>query len=609
MRRKEVMPNQTKAAQQTDASQIGNPSELPEPNLPTASVVSRRAFLKGAALTAVAAGAVAGSAVAGCAPQGSNGSAGTGASGTSDAMAQAGTKFTTYANPDKIGVLQEADTEESFDFVIVGSGLTGLVAAMITAEQAPDTKILLIDKLSITGGNGNFAEINAGGPPTTYVDAHKRAMDTAKASTYIKDPVLLTNLYLDTSKNCAWLFDKHGILHDDTGMYYETRNGAKWMAVLTDKISTDPVYANIEIRLDTQATALLLADEHSCTGVQLRDVVTKDYINVNAKAVLLATGGMATNLELLSYYTNQDVLQKCIGIGAGQDGDGHLMVEQTAHGRSKSVHPTGMFHNVKDFDFTSPLGVAVALQPTNLYVNENGLRYADENSINQYPFIPAGKCIELVGKAYSIFGQNLIKYFEENGSDTLWWYYYHKPTSLQADLELYRSNENVYTSESLEGLAQALGLPAAAFVKTVNDYNANADAGVDDSEFGKAAQWMVPLGDGPYYAFRIFSGVCQTNGGIRVDQFCRVVDPHFVPISGLYAGGISFSGLNGEIYSPGTSQAAALWSGSKVARHVVEEVLGGTVAADWFGDHDYSGPYPARDGKDPDKPLLHNDFA
>jgi fumarate reductase flavoprotein subunit len=564
--------------------------------------LSRRAFLRGAALTTV----VAGAALTGCSPAAQDEPANT-STPNNETPAVEGAKFTRYENLDKIGIVQQASAEETVDFAIVGSGLTGLVAAMLTAEQDANAKILLIEKFSVPGGNGNFAEINAGGHAVTYEAARARALETVKTSTWIKDPTLLTSLYFDTAKNSAWLFDKHGILHDDTGMYYETRNGAKSMEKLISEINTDPVYANIEIRINTQATALLLDDDHTCTGVQVR--ANNSYTDVKAKAVLLATGGLATNLDLLSYYTGEDVQEKCIGIGVGQDGDGHLMVEQTAHGMCKSVYPTGMFHNIKGFSMTSPLGVAVALQPTNLYVNQNGLRYGDESALNMYPFIPAGKAIELEGRALSIFGQNQIKYFEENGSDTLWWYYYKMPTSLQADLETYASNEYVYKADTLEDLAKAMDVPVEAFVKTVEDYNANAEAGTGDPDLGKPAEFMIPLGDGPYYGFRMFSGVCQTNGGIRVDEFCRVTDPYFVPITGLYAGGISFSGLNGEVYSPGTSQAAALWSGSKVARYVVEEVLGGTVAPDWFGEKEYDGITPQREGKDPNKPLLGTEFA
>jgi fumarate reductase flavoprotein subunit len=564
---------------------------------------TRRAFLKGAALTTVAAGAV----VAGCSPAAGGDAAAPAAGG--DGAPKAGTNFTTYANPDKIGIVQETSNEETYDFVVVGSGVTGLTATMIAAEQAPDAKIALIEKFNITGGNGNFAEINAGAPPTTPEAAHKRAVETAAASTYIRDAVLLESLWTDASKNAAWLFQKHGVEHDPTNLYYKNREGAEWMALLTSQINTEETYENVTVLLNTQATALLLQDEHHITGIQIRDNSSGEYTNINAKAVLLATGGMGTNLDLLSYYTGEDVQEKCIGIGVGQDGDGHLLAEQTAHGASKGVYPTGMFHNVKGFGFTSPLGVAVALQPTNLYINQRGERYVDESAVNKYPYIPAGKAIEQQGKAFSIFGQNLIKYFEENGSQTGQWYYYHIPTSLQEDLATYANNEYVFKADTIEALAEAIEVPVDALKKTFDGYEAAAAAGEADADLGKPAEFMIPLGDAPYYAFRVFSGVCQTNGGVRIDEFCRVVDPYFTPIEGLFAGGITVSGFNGEVYSPGTSQAVASWSGSKVARYVVENVLGGTVADNWYGDDDYLGGGPNMEGADLGKPILDHGGA
>ncbi|NTW28327.1 MAG: FAD-binding protein [Coriobacteriia bacterium] len=485
--------------------------------------------------------------------------------------------------------------------------MTGLTASMIAAEQMPKAKILLLEKLSATGGNSNFAEINAPARATTYAAARQKALDMFKASTYLKDPALLVNLYLDAAKNSAWLFTKHGVLLDETHMYYETRNGAKSMAKLTSQIKSDSAYANVEIRLNTRATALLLASDHKCTGVQALDVVSGAYKNINAKAVLLATAGMGTNLDLLSYYTGEDVQQKCLGLGAGQDGDGHLMVEQTAHGMCKGVYPTGMFHNVKGFSFSSPLGVAVALQPTNVWVNQRGERFVNEEATSVYPFIPAGKAIETEGYCFSIFGQNLKKYFETKGSDALWYYYYKTPTSLDSDLAKYKDNKYVFTAPTLEGLAQAMGVPSDTFVNTIKAYEANVTAGTGDSVLGKTAKYMVSLGDGPYYGFRIFSGIIQTNGGIRIDESCRVCDPFFTPIEGLYAGGISVHGFNVEVYSTGTSQAVALWSGSVAARHAVANLLGGTVAKNWYGDKEYDGPLADRTTANPLKQLLGNE--
>ncbi len=523
--------------------------------------LTRRGFLKG--VGALGAAAAATPVLGSCAAQPKSEATETKAEGVEEKKEPIhdGSQLMDYENTDMIGILQEAGSEEEFDFVVVGSGVGGLTAAMIAAEQAPEAKILLVEKLPMTGGNGNFAEINVGTGQVTKEQAWETALGKVKASSYLKDVNLLASLAYDAGMNSAWTFVKHGIKHDETNMYYENRNGSTAMTQLVNEIRNDETYKNVEIRTSTRATALLMEDPYTCTGIQLKDGA--EYVHVKAKAVYLATGGMATNLELLSHFTNEDVLEKCFGIGAGQDGDGHLMVQQTAHGLCKSVHPTGMFHNVKGFSFTSPLGVAAALQATNLMVNQFGQRYSDELINSEYPFIAEGKALETNGKCYSIMGQNLIRKFEEEGSSTAWWYYYKTPTSLQEDLKAYESNDDVYTAETLEELAEAIGLPVEEFVETVETYEADVASGSGDSVFGKPAENMVSLGEGPYWAFRVYSGVCQTNGGIRVDEYCRVCDPYFVPVSGLYSGGISVSGLNTELYSTGTSQAAATWSGRK----------------------------------------------
>ena len=76
----------------------------------------------------------------------------------------------------------------------------------------------------------------------------------------------------------------------------------------------------------------------------------------------------------------------------------------------------------------------------------------------------------------------------------------------------------------------------------------------------------------------------------------------FKPVNGLYAGGIAISGLNVEYYSTGTSQAAGLWSGTVVAREVVENVLGMSVPEDWYGER-YTGPFMDRGATGKCKPL------
>jgi fumarate reductase flavoprotein subunit len=317
---------------------------------------------------------------------------------------------------------------------------------------------------------------------------------------------------------------------------------------------------------------------------------------------MVATGGMGNNAELLSYYTGLDVAEKSTEIGMGQDGDGHLLVEYTAHGKIKNVDPSSGWVLAKGMEVSSPLSCAASMQAANVHVNQTGTRFnsedysstrggtQDHNFINQ-------------GKVFSVMGKGLIDYFQTNGSDCSGFYYYQTPTDLTEPLSSASNNPNVYSADTFEELAGLIGVSADAFVAEMNAYDADAKAGTGDSKFGKDAQFMIPFGEGPYYAFQCSSLLVQTNNGIRINTDCQVVDPYYVPVAGLYAGGIAASGFNTCMLNLGTSQNGGLWSGCKAARTIVVNDLGGTVANNWFGDKEYDGPLPDFAHMESNKPL------
>jgi fumarate reductase flavoprotein subunit len=558
--------------------------------------ISRRAFITGAALTSVAAGATL---IAGCSPQSEGGPAETPA-GTSTGAKTAGTKYTTYSNPDEIGTVHDTSNEETVDVVVVGTGVAGLCCAMLAAEQAPDAKVLLIDKISGPGGNTNFAEINEGGLAMPWEDALARAMEQVDGQMCLTDPYLFAHYYADNGKVSAWFFDKRGVELAEDHFFYKGHTGTLTVKHLVDQIDTDPAYANLELRLNTQAITLLTSNEHTVTGVQVKDVSSGDYTNVNAKAVMLATGGMGTNAELLSYYTGQDV-EKCVEYGQGQDGDGHLLVESTAHGMAKNVDPTPMWAVVKDMSLESPLSCCLAMQNAGVFVNQTGTRFHNENYAGSFPSVDHSFMQQ--GKVFSIAGKGLIDYFQQNGSDAMMFYFYQVPTDLTEELSTISSNPNVYIADTFEELAGLIGVPVDAFVADMNTYDADAKAGTGDSKLGKDPQYMIPFGDGPYYACELATILMQTNNGIRINYDCQVVDPNYVPIVGLYAGGIAVSGFNTCMYTMGTAQHVGLWSGCKAALSIVTNELGGTIADDWFGPSEFTGPLPDWANMEQTKPL------
>ena len=486
--------------------------------------------------------------------------------------------------------------------MVVGSGITGLSCSMLVAEQAPDAKVLLIDKMTSPGGNTNFAEIIEGGVGMPWDEALAAGLAKSNGQMGLTDAYLFAHTYYDKGRFSAWYFNKHGVEHASDDFHYKGWLGGLAVKNLVGQMESDAAYANLELRVNTQAIALLMNDDHTCVGIQVKDASSGAYTNINAKAVMLGTGGMGSNAELFSYYTGQDVAEKGVEFGMGQDGDGHLMVEQTAHGMSKNVDPSSGWLLVRGMDLSTPLSCAASMQAANVFVNQTGTRFNCEDYSVAGP-LANGHNFMQQGRTYSIMGKGLIDSFQTNGSDHGGFYYFQTPTDLSAELSSASSNENVFQADSFEELADLIGVPQDAFVAEMNTYDADAKAGTGDSKFGKDTKHMIPFGDGPYYALRCSPALIQTNNGIRINTDCQVVDPYYVPVVGLYAGGIAVSGFNTCMLNLGTSQGVGLWSGCKAARCIVTNDLGGTVADNWFGDKEYDGPFPNFANMELNKPL------
>jgi fumarate reductase flavoprotein subunit len=511
---------------------------------------SRRTFLRGAAVTAVA---VAGSAV----------------------LADAAT---TPAAAEKIKDAKSAKytrADETIDaqVVVVGSGLGGLSAAMTAVEEGAK-KVILIEKEQFWGGGTNFAEVFIG-PPADEAAARQMAADFAKQSNYVADPMLHYHKAVDQNENSAWLFEKHKVvIHPLPGTplnFYDGGHGKSCVDTLVPQAKA----LGVDMRHSTAAVALLMKDPHTCVGIRVKDKSGK-IIDIKAKGVVLATGGMSTNRELLAKYTSID-LEKTItdGARAGQDGDGHLMVEATAHGKPTHLCVSSMFLNVKGFAYDSSLGVCAGMQPSNLWVNQDAVRFIDESIVRSTA--DCNKVVEIQGNVYSILDQAALDKYAAGGCQSHFSGFGDKLVGnpipgLAAEVEKYKNLPDVFYAQTLPELARKMGVDAATLQGTVEKYNGFAASGTD-AEWGKKATNIWPIAKGPFYAFRLYSGMLNTNGGVRINTNAQVVDPRYKVVSGLYAAGIVTSGWEGETYLMGTCQAVALWCGRRAAKHIVANLL------------------------------------
>jgi fumarate reductase flavoprotein subunit len=528
--------------------------------------LSRRTFL-GLGATAAASTAVIG--LAGCSSpnSSSNKSSSSNTAGSSDATRDIGTSSFETTSDSKM-----ADETQDVDVVVVGSGMGGFSAALTIKEQKSSAKVVLLEKNSSVGGSTNMAECPAGARPFEYTEAEARkaAAGAQADSLGVPNPMLLYSMFRDAKENFGWLFDTHGIKWTKQGQapaFYEGGNGSLAIQTL-DAVAekTD----GLDVKTGTPATQLLVTDEYSVAGVRAKTSDGK-YIDYNAKAVVLCTGGMSTNKTLLAGYSSQD-MEKIIGWGTGQDGDGQLMAEQTAHGRANHLTVDSLFNNVKGFAYDSALGACVGMQPTDFWINEDGLRFMNENISST---AISGKVVEEQGDVWSILDSSAVAKYAEGGCSRHYSGFADKLVGnaingLQSEIDGYlkTADTECFKAESLDALAQAIGVNATNLKTEAAAYNTGTD-----NEWSKGAEYIWPLATAPFYAFRISSGMLNTSGGIRINANAQVTDDRGKVIKGLYAAGICTSGWDGEVYGNGTCQANALYCGRTAAKHIAKSLL------------------------------------
>lgn len=141
----------------------------------------------------------------------------------------------------------------------------------------------------------------------------------------------------------------------------------------------------------------------------------------------------------------------------------------------------------------------------------------------------------------------------------------------------------IRSAETLEQLADAIGVDPGGLVSTVAEFNADVARG-RDTRFGRGdsahdlwagdralegrARTLGPLETAPFHAVELHSGCLGTNGGPRTDENARVLDVDGEPIEGLYAAGNVMAGVTGMTYGgAGGTLGPAIVFGVVAGRH------------------------------------------
>lgn len=532
--------------------------------------VSRRSFLTGAC-AAGALAAVGGLTACAGTPQndgqGTEGGSGSGTNGDGAAG---------NAAPSSI------DKTYDTDLLIVGAGGSGLACAVQAALN--NMNFIVVDRNSQVGGNASFVEgmfaVNSSLQREQGIDI--KPADVIEAELTRGQHRQKGDYWLDlvnnSADNISWcqeqgvqysgtVDDYYGGLFPTFHWFKEGKAAVGYVEPMKNRLDE----LGVELHLNTTVNGLIMQDKKVAGAYADGDEGTVQY---NAKAVVFATGGFGGNAEVIAEQGWDTDGVHIVG-SPNAAGDGYRLAmdnggKNMMAGSAQSIlyaiqaFPAIDFHDAAENPINGYFGIAAG-GPV-LWVNEACERYSRENLTADNLVL---QCIP--GKDnkanYVLFDQAIFDQFFGKDDDA---------KKMFQDGLASNDGNSLFQADTVEDLAGKFDLDADALKATVDHYNELCKAGAD-TDFGKAADLMVPVETAPLYMAKLSYSYFFSVGGIATDKKRRVLDGDMNPIEGLYAIGNDGNMLYRNVYTinmPGTAFGNQVNSGREAANAAMEYVQG-----------------------------------
>ena len=495
------------------------------------------------------------------------------------------------------------DIEETVDVVVVGAGGAGMTAA-ITATDA-GKKVIVVESQPIAGGNSvrSTGGMNAAKTPYQDKNEFKEAAGVEKtlatAAEKFADNATITALAATVKSqwdayqaNPQGYFDSVELMELDTMIGGKGKNNPElvkalaensadaieWLASIGAEVKNVGAFGGASVKrihrpvnADGKVTAVgayivpILEKNLQDRNVQFlfdttaNEIIMKDgkavgikgtgkdghKVTINAKSVVIATGGFGANAEMVEKY-KPELKGFATTNAEGAQGQGIDMA--TAVGAATvdmdqiQIHPTVHIEE----DGNAHLITEGLRGDGAILVNAEGKRFYDEVSTRDK--VSAAIIAQPEKSAWLVVDQSMV--------------------DKSAVIAGYIKSGYTVTGATYEELAKAMGVDETTFVSTMNTWNQAVEA-KSDAEFNRTS-FANPLTAAPYYAIKITPAVHHTMGGIVINPKAEVLNEKGEAISGLYAAGEVTGGVHG----------ANRLGGNAVADFVVFGRISGQSAAD-----------------------------
>ena len=465
---------------------------------------------------------------------------------------------------------ESAGFDREYDVVIAGAGGTG-VSAAAAAMEAGAGKVIVFEKAGIIGGTTNFSGgvMQAAGTKyqkefSEYQDdsPEKHAAEWIAEGEGMLDEALVTDLANGAPDCIDWLADSCGIewvgvyghchvpyvsddLMADRIHFYKDGGAAGSGGIYVQAVWKYAEGLGAELETETEVKDLIVEDG-KVVGVVIEQGGETFRVKAN-KGVILATAGIDHNVELAKalnpqqYWDETEYPATCL-CAATDTGDGIRM----------GLKLGAAFVGGGCIDFCGKTGAGTDNRTPifpEFIVNKNGVRFVCEDATYAYHYRAIFQQERATqAPTWMIFGSGGGSVDQKIANTTEGTTYaWADEETLNAAIE----SGELTTAETIEELAEAIGVDPAYLARTLAAWNEDREAGNPDA-FGRITG--LEKIEGPFYAYRNMPFNLGALGGLKITQKCEVVNVEGEVIPGLYAAGLTAGGWVGPYY-PGSGTA------------------------------------------------------
>ncbi len=480
-------------------------------------------------------------------------------------------------------VIDEADIVETVDteVLVCGAGTAGLFAACSAAEEG--AQVVCIEKFSVGGGvRDNLGSLNsrlqkeAGceideneicNDMVRYADNycnprlyHIWAQNSGEAIDWYQDRIEEAGfeLYFEGAENAKPAFYKHW----PTGHIPSWPADAEF-AGMEDVVNGKNVLGDygvkvgVDFRWNTELVELVQDESGAVTGAVAKG--PDGYVRINAsKGVVVCTGGYARNDAMMAALQPQTLDKYSLSIAIpGTTGDG-IKACLWAGAHMDEVHTAMVFDRVAvkpDEIGGSQTTGSLFWMGSNpwLKVNLNGERFTNEAA--PYDYVLNAALTQPDHTIVDIWDSDYVTYLEQfdiHGCARVFPFDNGAPTNMTLEAvqginQGLIDNGYIVVADTIEELAEGLGIPAENLVKTVERQNENYDNQYDP-DFGKDVHRLSPVRTAPFYGVRTSGYMLCTLDGITINEEFKALKADGTPIEGLYVAGVDSGSYYAHTY-------------------------------------------------------------